>query len=156
MIHFDFHYYYFHLFPHYFDLILEYYYPALQYPFALQYYFHFHFLFDYHLEIEYFYRYYCFYFLLVGRNDIFRFEIMVQVDTQRFFLKVAYMADAGLDDKLFLVQEVPDGFGFFGRLDDNKIPLHIFTFLNSFCKENHIRANFQNLIVNFVFQPFLR
>ena len=59
------------------------------------------------------------YLLFVGRHDILGREIMCKVDAQVVLLQVAYMADAGLDGVLFLVQEVPDGFGLLGRLNDD-------------------------------------
>ena len=58
-------------------------------------------------------------FFLVGRHDVFGRESVCDIDAQAVLLQVAYVADTGLDGVLLLVQEVPDGLGLFGRLDDD-------------------------------------
>lgn len=73
-----------------------------------------------------------YHFLFVGRYFIVRLKVVFNVDTEFFFLQVAYMAIAGKYLEIFS-KEFFDGFSFGRRLNYNKVFLHKFLFCSDSC-----------------------
>jgi hypothetical protein len=58
-----------------------------------------------------------------------RFEVLIDINTELFFLQIAYMAIAG-KDFIVLSEELLNGFCFCRRLDNDKVFLHNSFFYN--------------------------